>query len=87
MTEDEFWKEVEQCARYLCEQDGQDPDSYYNDFNRSAAASVTHLGEYDGWEDDVFPRIYKWTEYHSHAYNACVYFLKSGREEWLHSEA
>lgn len=57
----------EYIARWLCEEDNQNPDDYYEEFNRDAAASISHFGEYEGWRDDVFPKIYLWTRYEGQA--------------------
>lgn len=58
----------EYIARWLCEEDNQNPDDYYEEFNRDAAAAVDCCGDYEGWYDDVFPKIYLWTRYQGQAY-------------------
>lgn len=54
---------VEYVARAICKAKGYDPDEIEADFDRNAAASVTYGGEYEGWEDDVFPKTMAWENY------------------------
>jgi len=55
--------ELERISRLLCTADGKNPDESWTEFDRNNAASVTTFGEYDGWEDDVFPTHFRWEEY------------------------
>ena len=52
---------VEEIARVLCKADGKNPDQYWEEFDRNAAASMYE--EYPGWEEDVFPKQYAWWDY------------------------
>jgi len=68
LTWSEFMTKVEQYARYLCERKGEDPDSYYEEFNREAAI----WGQPDEY---VFPKVYAWKEYEDEAYVAVAFFF------------
>lgn len=63
-------KLVKEVAQAMACRDGYDPNEFWEDFDRNAAATVSTSGEYDGWEDDVFPRTYRWEEYESKAETA-----------------
>ena len=68
ITWKEFSSKVEAYARHLCEMNGEDPDSYYEEFNREAAMW--------GQDDDyVFPKVYAWKEYESQAWQAVAFFF------------
>lgn len=58
---------IERAARELAVLNGHDPDEYWEDFDRNAAATVTSHGDYQGWEADVFPGTYRWQEYEPQA--------------------
>lgn len=64
---------VEYIARYLCDQAYEDPDEYYEDFNRDAAANVNIFGEYEGCRDHVFPKVYRWVDYEEAAYSILAF--------------
>lgn len=58
---------VKQAAMQLAKANGYDPNEYWEDFDRNAAATVSNFGDYEGWEEDVFPRTYRWQDYESQA--------------------
>lgn len=75
MNWDKYEEIVEQYARWLCEKDYKCPDDYYEEFDRNAAACLTHSEDYEGWEEDVFPKTYLWEEYKQQAQRAVSYFV------------
>lgn len=74
MTREEFWKKVEEYARWLCIESGKDPDSYYEEFDRGAALFSDDM-------DEVFPKIYAWKAYESEAVRAVMYFVGTDDEK------
>lgn len=67
MNKEEFDREVEQYARYLCKKAGKDPDGYWEGFDRTAAWN-------DLCDEEVFPKYYYWADYLNEAWDAVVYF-------------
>jgi hypothetical protein len=55
--------QLEIVARALARASGYDPDETWEEFDRNAAASMDANGEYDGWEDDVFPKRIRWKQF------------------------
>ena len=58
---------VKKTAMELAKSNGHDPNEYWEDFDRNAAATITNFGDYEGWEQEVFPRTYRWQEYEHQA--------------------
>ena len=54
---------LEAVARKLAAASGYDPDETWEEFDRNAAATVTNCGDYEGWQDDVFPKFIRWHEF------------------------
>ena len=54
---------VKGLAKKLAAMDGHNPDEYWEDFDRNAAATLSTVGDYTGWEDDVFPKTFRWQDY------------------------
>lgn len=68
MSTDFVYEEAVKLARHLCEEDGKNPDDWYQEFNRNA-----HMSDPE-YEDPV---IYYWEEYMSVAYTAVSFIYKS----------
>lgn len=68
MTYEEYFSKVVEYARHLCIEDGKNPDSYYEEFDRDAAWN-------DLPDDDVFRKVYSYEHYMQEAHRAVEYFV------------
>lgn len=58
---------VEEVARALAAYHGYDPNETWEEYDRNAGATMACMGNYPGWEDDVFPKTIRWHEYEGQA--------------------
>lgn len=66
----------EEVARAIAKAKGYDPDEHWEEYDRNAAAAVTVMGDYPGWEADVFRREVRWGEFEVEADAAIAIVLE-----------
>lgn len=68
MSYEEYLSKVVAYARHLCAEYGNDPDSYYEEFDRNAAWN-------DLPDEDVFRKVYSYEKYVDEAHRVVEYFV------------